>query len=132
MSKQTKVHLLFLVMVFNSPLFGQKSSKPLGYITGTTYGLTISDLPIYGKGGKTRVDTNKQTQPFVNVVIDGTTSSVESEVNGNFQIEIPKELQGKKITLTFSYPGWITQHDTIDTSKPIKLLKIYLQADSTF
>lgn len=55
--------------------------------------------------------TTGETLPGVNVVVEGTTSGVNSDINGKFTIDVP----GKKdVTLIFSYVGYNVEKVKLD------------------
>ena len=44
--------------------------------------------------------------PFANVIIKDSKVGTTTDIDGNFKLEIPKELFNKEITLVFSYVGY--------------------------
>ena len=48
----------------------------------------------------------------VNVIIDGTTTGVSSDIDGNYSIEVP----AGSVTLMFSYTGFETRRETVSVN----------------
>ena len=70
----------------------------------------VEEITINGKV----VDENNQPLPGVAVLLKGTTIGVATDVNGNFQLTIPKQ---ESLTLVFSFVGMKTQERIVRDEK---------------
>lgn len=75
----------------------------------------VEEITINGKV----VDENNQPLPGVAVLLKGTTIGVATDVNGNFQLTIPKQ---ESLTLVFSFVGMKTQERIVRDEKSITVI----------
>lgn len=75
----------------------------------------MEEITINGKV----VDENNQPLPGVAVLLKGTTIGVATDVNGNFQLTIPKQ---EGLTLVFSFVGMKTQERIVRDEKSITVI----------
>ena len=75
----------------------------------------VEEITINGKV----VDKNNQPLPGVAVLLKGTTIGVATDVNGNFQLTIPKQ---ESLTLVFSFVGMKTQERIVRDEKSITVI----------
>ena len=75
----------------------------------------VEEITINGKV----VDENNQPLPGVAVLLKGTTIGVATDVNGNFQLTIPKQ---EGLTLVFSFVGMKTQERVVRDEKSITVI----------
>ena len=75
----------------------------------------VEEITINGKV----VDENNQPLPGVAVLLKGTTIGVATDVNGNFQLTIPKQ---EGLTLVFSFVGMKTQERVVRDEKPLMIV----------
>ena len=75
----------------------------------------VEEITINGKV----VDKNNQPLPGVAVLLKGTTIGVATDVNGNFQLTIPKQ---ESLTLVFSFVGMKTQERIVRDEKNLVIV----------
>ncbi|TXK71707.1 carboxypeptidase-like regulatory domain-containing protein [Mesonia sp. HuA40] len=74
---------------------------------------TVKNDSIYISGRLT--DNNSEPLPYANVIIKGTHTGVTSDFDGVYRLNITKEIDSlKKITLIYSYIGFVTTEITVD------------------
>jgi TonB-dependent starch-binding outer membrane protein SusC len=61
------------------------------------------------------IDSDGQPMPGVNVIVEGTTIGVTSDMNGNYKIEVPSA----DATFIFSFIGYVTERVQISGRKEI-------------
>ena len=99
----------------NGGLFSSKSKleKPAGKTTNETNELTKQEIIITG----TVTDSKGEPLPGVNIVVEGTTIGVITDVNGHYSINVP----GEKSVVIFSYVGYLTEKVTVGQQRVIDM-----------
>lgn len=77
----------------------------IGYSVFNENLIVLSPIQTNNIKGKVTDATTGEPLPGVNVVIDGTSTGVVTDINGNYQIEIPNE----NSILIFSYVGYLSE-----------------------
>lgn len=77
---------------------------------------------------KGNVTESKMPLPGATVLLKGTKIHTQTDIEGNFTIEIPQKFMNKKITLIFSFIGTISKE--VKIKNPKKKLNIELESDT--
>jgi hypothetical protein len=85
------------------------------FLTGLSGLLNAQTIRVTGKV----VDKDKQPIPGVNIVIEGTTTGVSSNVDGDYFIDVKSTS-----TLIFSYMGMITQKLAVNGNKIVNVTMV--------
>jgi hypothetical protein len=129
-------YFLILFSFISFMAFGQQDSVFIKNIKGIVYSIRTSNITKLANGktiqNKASDSAGKQPQPFVDITIEGTNTSAQSNIDGKFQIDIPSELIGKKITLNFSSPGWVSQHIVVGATESSTPLEVILKGATGF
>lgn len=95
----------------------------------------ISDLDI-GDGDSTNTiqgsvtdSETKEAVPFANVIIKDSKVGTTTDIDGNFKLEIPKELFNKEVTLVFSYVGY-EQYEISFKKQDFPISNVSIQMES--
>ncbi len=85
--------------------------------TGDSFQPVVEEITAIGVSGKVIDGSSREGLPGVSVFVEGTTTGVVTDIQGNYSLEVPDE----NSNLIFSYIGYVTQRIPVGNQSVINV-----------